>query len=768
MTYGWILESASDAFLEGTANLPDLEPAPEPTYSCPFCDRVFDDRHLWQGHVSGQHRVGRPVILLRGREPAKRHVIRTALSREDILTVNATSARVAIDGEYLPAMSLRKVSDRIAALRQAEMRLILVNDSQNNAEPVESSYAISVRIATTQELRNVENAFAKFMIPPAVSKDSSGRSISRALIDQFLADPRSTGAGADYAAGLAEYLMGVLVKERPATERLTTPVARYRELYGEALVHLADFNRPLARLIVSIIRFALNDFSRAATQTGFWDLDSANDLLKNPEQATSSFFDENAALRRVCPIDHATSGILNLAKRMSSQTRWSRILDNECKKMANSEIFDAADQQKILAIWAAAAWRRNAKRSAIEPLRQIAATYPFDEWAKPYLERINKMTRTSNKTVQEGSTRSKADAISTKDSKIAKGTKDSKSAKGTKNTKSAKDSKSTKASKDSKDETAKSSAKNMEITPTISGYFQEPKATVSAFYKVLKQHEVKHFTQDDVARAAALMEETDSGGERLWALMSQKEDMPTPVDRWIWRATQRRLKSVVGDVFEPQAIAPDPMLNALCEALAPAVRSKDKQESKNAQNWLRLGICWLIKKCSLQPWKAAERLLPILFVNQDDAARVSKRALQRGKANELRLATAMAGLGQEMVETAQAERDSEKRIATDLRHKVAEASSVNDRLKTKIKATQRALDQKSNSLKETQADLAAKSERWGYDLNDRKTKQRVLLKDKVAPLLSDAIDALEIEPPAPGVALSRLKAVLSIIDGATS
>ena len=374
MTYGWILESASDAFLESTESLPDPKPAPEPTYSCSFCDRVFDDKRLWQDHVSGQHRVERPVILLRGCEPVKHHVIRTALSREDILTVNATSARVAIDGEYLPAMSLRKVSDRIAALRQAEIRLILVNDSQNNAEPVESSYKISVRIAETHELRDVEKAFAEFMIPPAVSKDSNEQSISRALIDQFLADPRSTGAGAVYAAGLADYLTGILLIERPETERLTTPVARYRELYGAALDCLADFDRPLARLIVNIIRFAL----------------SANGLLKNPEQATLSYFDENAARLRVCPIDHATSGILNLAKRMSRQTRWSRILDSECRKMAESEIFDAADQQKILAIWAAAAWRRNAKRSAIEPLEQIAATYPFGEWAKPYLERITK------------------------------------------------------------------------------------------------------------------------------------------------------------------------------------------------------------------------------------------------------------------------------------------------------------------------------------------------------------------------------------------
>ncbi len=41
-----------------------------------------------------------------------------------------------------------------------------------------------------------------------------------------------------------------------------------------------------------------------------------------------------------------------------------------------------------------------------------------------------------------------------------------------------------------------------------------------------------------------------------------------------------------------------------------------------------------------------------------------------------------------------------------------------------------------------------------------------LLRERVVPLLSDAVDALEIEPPAPHIALKRLKAVLSIIGGA--
>jgi hypothetical protein len=48
------------------------------------------------------------------------------------------------------------------------------------------------------------------------------------------------------------------------------------------------------------------------------------------------------------------------------------------------------DTQKGLAIWAAIAWRLGARESAVEPLRQIAATYPFRTWAEPYLESATK------------------------------------------------------------------------------------------------------------------------------------------------------------------------------------------------------------------------------------------------------------------------------------------------------------------------------------------------------------------------------------------
>ena len=376
-TFGWVREDGMDAFFEGTDRVPDPGPAPEPTFSCPFCKVVVGDRRALQDHVSDRHRVERPIILLRGSEPSQQKVIRFPLRKAEIVTANVTSALVGIDGMPFQTIAWSRLAEQVSGLRQAEVSLILFNNSQVNSAPVTTSYKLSIRIAETRELKEVERAFDEVIMSAPISRASIGR---------FLADPRSKGAGSEYAAGLADYSLGVLIKERPEAEMLTTPFARYRELYGSAVQRLTDFDRPLARLVGDVIRFAMNDFSRTTTETGFWELDIANGLLKDPSQDIGSPFDEDAVRRPVCPIDHATSRILNLAGRMSNQIRWSPILDGECREIASSELLDASDRQKALAIWAVAAWRLNAKQSSIEPLRQISATYPFSTWAEPYLE----------------------------------------------------------------------------------------------------------------------------------------------------------------------------------------------------------------------------------------------------------------------------------------------------------------------------------------------------------------------------------------------
>jgi hypothetical protein len=381
-TYGWVREDDLEAFYEGTERIRDPGPPLDPTYKCPFCTTTWFGRIELQNHVAEEHKVKRPALLIKGNESSRREIIRAKLTEADVVIANATSATIRINGRGSDTTSLDGLIKYLSSNLVTEAQVTLLNDSQKNATPVVTTYDLSLRVATANELRDVEYAFAAVVMSERISRETIGR---------FLDDPRTYGTASEYAVGLAEYALGVLLKERPDTEPLTTPFARYREAYGAALQKLSDFERPLAFLIVDIIRFAMNDFSGVNARSGFWELDLAKSLLNNPETSEIPFGRDQQEVRKpICPIDHGTGQILALAERMSCQKRWGPILDEECRKAATSEILDATDRQKVFAIWAASAWRLNATKSAIEPLKQIAAAYPFRIWAEPYLESVTK------------------------------------------------------------------------------------------------------------------------------------------------------------------------------------------------------------------------------------------------------------------------------------------------------------------------------------------------------------------------------------------
>lgn len=380
MTVGWIREGDLDAFYEGTEQTPDPAAAKQPLYSCPFCSSVFGILAEFHDHVYTLHRVDRPLLLMGGREPAAFSVIRSRPDSSEIIVENASHAFVSIDGSHPRRITVDGLMILISSIAQGELTTEIVSKKTDNVSPVTTTYNLSFRIAQSSDLQSVEQAFRNVLASEA---------ITIAAINNFLEDPRAQGPGKEYAVGLAEYCLGVLVKERPEGERLTTPFSRYRDHYGRALNTLKDFPRPLSRLISSLIRFSLNDFESHGSGAGFSALDLAIELLSDPASARPRHFLERSGRSPICPIDHGTGLILELAKNLTMQPRWSPILDAECRGLANSYLVDLSDRQKAYAIWAASAWRLGATGSVREPLTQIAGIYPFSRWASHYLEQVS-------------------------------------------------------------------------------------------------------------------------------------------------------------------------------------------------------------------------------------------------------------------------------------------------------------------------------------------------------------------------------------------
>ena len=307
------------------------------------------------------------------------------------------------------------------------------------------------------------------------------------------------------------------------------------------------------------------------------------------------------------------------------------------------------------------------------------------------------------------------------------------------------------------------SSDEVEIPPTLIGYFGEDRTSPSAFFKVLRKSDVKRFRSADQEAAAKLIPTKDPNVERLWALMAQASP-PDPVDAWMWGAAQSRLKEQLGEAFDPLDHDAGRIFKSVLRKLSLGLNSEKQEDKKRAQNLLRVSICWLVEKRSLKTWQVAEQVCPVLFKDMKSATRLAERAVQKGRLGELRVAAAVAALGDQMVKAAEDEQIRERNISNDLRYRLDDANRKIEKLRSDLEDAKKTISDQDTKITQLDQTLAAERHHWGHDLTETKAEQQVLLGERLGPLLADAIDALEIEPPAPGTALRRVKAALSLIE----
>src|SRR5206468_2743873 len=96
--------------------------------------------------------------------------------------------------------------------------------------------------------------------------------------ETFVQRAQGPGAG-EYVEGLADYVRGVLLKDRDRRTGVSAGRAEWSAAYKHGLDILLPRQRPLPKLLCGLMRFALNDFSAWSVDTGFPDLDRALNLL---------------------------------------------------------------------------------------------------------------------------------------------------------------------------------------------------------------------------------------------------------------------------------------------------------------------------------------------------------------------------------------------------------------------------------------------------------------------------------------------------------
>ncbi len=388
MTIGWIQEDAWDAYLEAQ---PTTEPPPPGPVliRCPFCAANFRHTRELTDHLSDRHRGERPILLLQGLEPAHNQPQRvgTSLRRTDVILQNCSSAIVSINGGPQQALAPDELPKLLSSQTDALIDLKLANKFDSAAQPIPAAYRIVFRIPEKRSLDAVDRAFRRHL---------AMEPLDFMAVDRFLNDRACAGLGRAYAGALADYVRGLLTKDRPHHLSVTMPFAHYRALYNQSLEGLQPYRRPLPDLVCAVIRFAQNNFS-APSISGYPTLDGALRTLAAgvlddrsgatdlPTEAPLSYEADFPVRAEICPLDDGVSRVLDLWARLRQRRHWTQTLEDECRQASNAATLDAPDKEKVLALWALAAL--SASADATEPLSRLAPTFPFGPWASSEREK---------------------------------------------------------------------------------------------------------------------------------------------------------------------------------------------------------------------------------------------------------------------------------------------------------------------------------------------------------------------------------------------
>lgn len=371
-------------FLEATETVPIFGPPRPPRHHCPFCTETFEDRHSLSDHLSSSHHGDRPVLVIGGREPDQTSTIRQPLRTGQIAVENCSAARVSLNGVWQDEVSPQTVPTLLSRETDAVIDLELINRFDEVATPVHQLYHLMLRIPDKASVDAVDRAFIEHLATGTPQM---------AQVAAFLQDPRCGDVVSDYADALGCYVRGLLVKDQAVGTGVTLRRAEADDFYGAALEGLKGFHRPLTAVVCGLVRFAFNDFGFVDRLTGFRRLDRCNAVLAPLLGLDVPPVEDRAegttgSVVKLCPFDQAIDRVLDLAERLNRQTRWGPTLLENCRQASDARTLAARDRVKVLAFWASTALRLGADEAALEPLRQLRATYPFGPWAAGHLDRM--------------------------------------------------------------------------------------------------------------------------------------------------------------------------------------------------------------------------------------------------------------------------------------------------------------------------------------------------------------------------------------------
>jgi hypothetical protein len=301
------------------------------------------------------------------------------------------------------------------------------------------------------------------------------------------------------------------------------------------------------------------------------------------------------------------------------------------------------------------------------------------------------------------------------------------------------------------------------VLPTLATYFGTEAVPAGTFLKAVKAAKVQRFVDEDVRAASSLAADTDPTGSRLLALAALPA-LPKAVERWIWPEIRAFLRAKAPAAFEPFDPEANVTFTRIHGLLSPALNDSDPQRRQRGEILLLLSLTWLGTQQSLNIVTTLDVLRDTFSGTEASVREMVRKGLVSGKVAEVKRAAAVATLIGRALKESRISLDVERQRGASFERRLLEAKTNILDLYAQNESLAQERDRLASELERARRLLEESTQHAGHDIVELKAQQTLFLKRRIAPLLSDAVDALEIEPPVPRIAIKRLKSAIGAIE----
>ncbi len=284
------------------------------------------------------------------------------------------------------------------------------------------------------------------------------------------------------------------------------------------------------------------------------------------------------------------------------------------------------------------------------------------------------------------------------------------------------------------------------LQPTLNAYYSAEKVRPADWLKAIKLSKVSVFSSMDLDATLGSISSLDPVLQKTLQL-ADAGNAPVIVHRWVDRVTRARLAILIGDDAE-NLITDETRVGRLLRAKDFGLRAKDQNQRRYAENLLRLVIA--------QHLESREILLgPILLLLDERLPNPEKEGI-RDRNREVgeklfkgSLATAAAmaatyGLAHMQTESVRAERDR-LRVENGRQQRVLgeRQAEINRLIRLQADGEQK-IGELTGEIADLQRRHSEQTQVVHHGVAELRTDVRAFLEGRLQPLLSDALDGVEI------------------------